>query len=462
MGGFARDPVHRMFKIDRPMHRFYKFIQLLWLGILVCAAFPLGATEYYVDPASVGAGGTGQGSATAPWTDLEAAFASGQLRGGDTLYLAAGAYGGMRLSGVHFDPPLAVQGPGHEGPQAHFSWLELQRVSGLALTGLAFWPQGSTPRKKNLLLASPESHNLHFSDFEFRGDKAAEQYPSWSKADWLNRKVNGALLRGADIVMQESRFTGLYISLAATGARAKLLGNQISGFSGDAIRVLGDHSRVAGNQIRDCVQVDGNHADGIQSWSLGEDRRPGTGVVTGLQIQSNVIIEWVEQGPSRTRPAFGCSLQGIGFFDGMFQDTQIENNVIQVSAFHGITIAGGLNTWIRHNTVLHIREPGNRKRPWISLRPHKDGHPSVGGVVVNNIAVRMPHDDSTDQSQIYMAGNHWSSYPARDLVAPYAGRFAPKPGSSIIDVGDKRHALPTDLFGRPRVVPDIGAIEAFP
>lgn len=441
------------------MRKFYKGVFLVLHGLMLCAALPLNAANYHVDPASATGAEPGTGAASAPWGSLKAAFASGLLRGGDTLYLAAGSYGEQNLSGLHFDPPLTLQGPGHDGAQAHFSWLKLQRVSGFVVNGLAFWPQTSGAHK-TLLLADPESKNLRFRNLEFRGVKAASGYARWSAADWTARKINGALLRGTDMVMQESRFTGLYMALAATGARAQLIDNQITGFSGDGIRVLGDHSVVADNLIRDCVQVDNNHADGIQSWSLGKDRRPGKGVVTGLQIQRNVIIEWLEQGPNQQRPAFGCSLQGIGFFDGMFQDTRVENNVVRVSAYHGITIAGGLNTWIRHNTVLHSREPGNRKRPWIGLSPHKDGRPSVGGVVVNNYAVRMLHHDSTDQSKIYTAGNYWGSYPARDLVAPYEDRFAPKSGAAIIDAGDTRYALPTDLFGRPRLKPDIGAIEA--
>ena len=55
---------------------------------------------------------------------------------------------------------------------------------------------------------------------------------------------------------------------------------------------------------------------------------------------------WHPQQPHRG------ALQGIGCFDGMFVDWIIENNVIIVDHYHGITLGGARGCRIVNNTVI--------------------------------------------------------------------------------------------------------------
>ena len=66
-----------------------------------------------------------------------------------------------------------------------------------------------------------------------------------------------------------------------------------------------------------------------------ERRESERGEVVGLVLRGNTIINYEDP----DQPHRG-TLQGIGCFDGMFVDWIIENNVIIVDHYHGITLSG--------------------------------------------------------------------------------------------------------------------------
>lgn len=433
----------------------------LWPGVripLISAFFAglllsTGAARAEVYHISAGAE-AGDGSASAPWGSLEAALASGRLTGGDELRLATGQYGDVVLSGWRFDTPLRIVADMRH--QAHLTHLEIERSRNLYIEGLAIWPLEMGGRGP-MVRTDARSAHITLSGLDVRSRETAAGYPTWDLAGWEASKRGGMFLRGPDNRVEGSRFLGVYHGIATTGERAVVLGNLIQGFAGDGLRGLGDGSVYQGNRIQDCVQIDGNHADGFQSWSLGgENNRPGQGVVTDITLRGNMILEWASSPVSPLR----CSLQGIGLFDGMFEDFVIENNLIFVSAYHGIAVAGGINTRIVNNTLVNPRDPG-LDRPWLSISPHKNGTLSVGGIVANNITPRLRLVEM-DRSRMTVVQNLIGPYPGRYLQAPLAGNWRPQEGGAPIDAGDARFAPAYDIEGRVRPQGDgvdIGAFE---
>ncbi len=198
--------------------------------------------------------------------------------------------------------------------------------------------------------------------------------------------------------------------------------------------------------------MDDNHDDGIQSWSVGPGG-PGTGVVRGMTLRRNVILQ------RKTPDPLACTLQGIGFFDGMFEDLTVESNLIVVGHPHGITVMGARRTRIAGNTVLPA---GNAPMgpPWITITPHKDGTPS-DGVIEGNLAgsLNLGGFDRarrrTDPARIRLSGNVVLPDPRAALEAD----FTPRAGGPAQDAGGWQ-APPLDLRGQPRVgPPDAGAVE---
>lgn len=425
-------------------------LSLVTFGFLL-SALQVTADTRFVDPAASLKTGVADGSPAQPWPSLAAAFTSGQIIGGDTLQLLSGEYGEVVISKAMFDTPVTIAPA--QGAQVHLSGLKIDRSRNLTFRDLAVWPLNAG--KGHIIKTDGNSSGMVFDNLEIRSRADAESYPGWSQEDWIASKRAGILLSGPDSALLNSRLTGLAFAIGATGARARIEGNVVRGFSGDGARVLGDGSVFSGNRIEDCVQVDKNHADGFQSWSRGPDGRSGKGTVHGLRIENNSIREWVNPTLSPLR----CSLQGIGMFDGMYEDVIIRNNLVEVSAPHGITIAGGRRVDVSYNTVINNRAV-HRKFPWIGVMPHKNKTQSEDVVIANNITTMLRYSrDSGLRTTV--SGNITGMAPTRILMDPAHGDFRPRANGAADGHADPHFKLPTDLLGHARgAKPDMGALES--
>lgn len=423
----------------------------IWLAASFCLfAAPLWAEVHFIAPPEATETSRADGSPAHPWPSLSEAFASGRIAGGDELRLLEGNHGLVSLSQIAFDTAVTITAA--EGAAAHLDGLNIRQSANLLIRNLQIWPR--EPGKGPLVTTDTRSSGIIFQGLDIRSRADAETYPGWSKEDWLTSRRGGIRIEGPDNAILDSAFTGLAFAIGATGPRNRVEGNVVRGFSGDGARVLGDGSVFRGNRIEDCVQVNDNHADGFQSWSRGPKGESGKGTVHGLTISHNIIREWAHPTLSSLR----CSLQGIGMFDGMFEDVVIENNFVQVSAPHGITVAGGIRVRIVHNTVINNRAP-HAKFPWIRLSVHKNGTPSTDGLIANNIATILQYARKPE-FRITASGNLTGMAPARIFADPAKDDFRPRPGGPAEGRGDPAYRLPLDLFGASRdETPDIGAIE---
>ena len=197
--------------------------------------------------------------------------------------------------------------------------------------------------------------------------------------------------------------------------------------------------------------MNANHDDGFQSWSLG-DNGVGTGVVYGMVLRGNTIINYED----KNQP-FRGTLQGIGCFDGMFEDWRIENNVIITDHWHGITLSGATNCTIINNTVVDINDttPGP---PWIRIGDHKNGTQSTGCLVRNNLTTALNISSvgvvQDHNSIVRNHDDHFVNYRKNDLRL--------KAGCSAIDSGSAVSAPAFDRDKNPRPFGtgvDIGAYE---
>lgn len=425
-------------------------LPLVAFGFLF-AALQATADTRFIDPAASLKSDMADGSPALPWPSLTMAFASGQITGGDSLQLLSGEYGEVVISKVVFDTPVIIEPA--EGAQVHLSGLKIDHSQNLTFRGLAIWPLSA--RKGHIIKTDGRSSGMVFDNLDIRSRADAESYPDWSQEDWISSRRAGILLGGPDSALLNSRLTGLAFAIGAIGSRARIEGNVVRGFSGDGARVLGDGSVFSGNQIEDCVQVDKNHADGFQSWSRGPDGRSGKGTVHGLRIENNSIREWVNPKLSPLR----CSLQGIGMFDGMYEDVIIRNNLVEVSAPHGITVAGGRRVEVSYNTVINNRSV-HRKFPWIGVMPHKNKTQSEDVVISNNITTILRYSRDAGL-RTTVSDNITGMAPARILMDPTHGDFRPRPGGPADGRADPTFKLPIDLLGHARgAKPDIGALES--
>jgi hypothetical protein len=105
-------------------------------------------------------------------------------------------------------------------------------------------------------------------------------------------------------------------------------------------------------------------------------------VIRDLTLDSNTIIEWTH---APDHPLRG-GLQGIGMFDGPYENLLIQNNVVVTRHTHGISVYGAFGAQIINNTVVSLSgRPG--KYPMIRVKKQKDGTPSENVRVANNLAM---------------------------------------------------------------------------
>jgi len=310
-------------------------------------------------------------------TSLSDFFAAGKIRSGDIVRLKQSAYGSLKIEGMRFDEQvLLVAEPGHN---AFFERVEVQQSSNLALKGLSVTSDGAVPPDTSIVQIDRGSKNIVLDGLLVQSASNVDQ---WTDSDWRASARNGITSRGTDVVIKNSVLRNVRHGISAIGDGSLVQDNHIVNFSGDGMRGLGSDSSFLRNSIRNCFDVDENHDDGFQSWSLGEDGKPGKGVVRNVVLRGNLILNYTD--PNQP---YKCSLQGIGLFDGIYEDWIIEDNTVIVDHWHGITVMGARNVRVSHNTVID-RNPLSTISPWISITQHKDGRAPVGGVVSENVMMR--------------------------------------------------------------------------
>jgi parallel beta-helix repeat protein len=174
-------------------------------------------------------------------------------------------------------------------------------------------------------------------------------------------------------------------------------------------------------------------------------------------LRGNTIIN--HENPSHP---LRTTLQGIGCFDGWFEDWVIENNVVITDHWHGISLYGAINCRIVNNTVIDLYS-GTPGPCWIAIQPHKDGTPSANCIVRNNLTNSL--NIATGQTNVTQDHNILVTNPALFFVDPATYDMRLLQTSAAVDSGSNT-LMPShdrDQIGRPyNSIVDVGAYEWHP
>ncbi len=424
------------------------------IGIwLACRAGTALGSEFYVDPVD-GAPGN-DGSASRPWQTLEGVVAAGSfgsiIQAGDQVWLRSGYHGAFVVRGGSYATPIRVSAVPNQVPKV--SHVSLSQTSGWTISGLSISPSyAALPDPLDMVLIDRSSSAVTLENCQIF---SIADTSAWSALDWVNLPSSGISVRGDGITIRNNNVTNVRFGISVDGPNALIQHNQVVNFSADGIRGLGDYGVFEYNLVKnvyvDDAAGDTNHDDGFQSWSVGPNG-PGDGIVTGVVLRGNVFVN--REDPNQK---FQNSMQGIGCFDGFFDDWVVENNVVVTDHWHGISFYGMRNSRIVNNTVVDINDvdPGP---PWIMVTAHKDGTPSENVVVRNNLAT----DFSLEGQVITDDHNTTLTNLAAYFVAPPQFDFHLLPNAPAIDVGSSTEApvLDADRILRPQgTAVDLGAYE---
>jgi Right handed beta helix region len=395
-----------------------------------------------------------QAAPTAPWKSVGALLASGKVKAGDRIFLNAGYHGPLVIRGHKFTAPVLIAPA--PGVVAHVDSILIDASANFVFKDLKVWPSGLNPTNTQIIRSYTTSSDLAFTGLDVRSVPDAPGYMSWSATTWKANKRSGFFLQGNRVTVQNSRVTGVFHGILLSGASSLIEGNVVDGFSADGMRAIGDNSIVRNNRVQNCISIDGTHKDGFQSFSSGPNG-PGSGVLKNLVIENNKIIEWASQ---QTNP-LRCRLQGIGMFDGMYDGLRIENNIIVVSAYHGINVSGALNADIRQNTVVNPNGLAG-KHPWVRVAAHKNGTPSRNVDLANNFATNITSVTNT-ANNVIVTNNVRAGAATTEFVGFATQNYALKSTSKAIDAGTATQMTAKDIAGVARFKgkgPDAGAFES--
>lgn len=395
-------------------------------------------------------------SSSNTYKSLAALDAAGVLTSGDHVYLQDGYHGDLVINGMHFTSDVTIEPA--PGATAQVDTIDVRDASHLVIKGLKAWPLVPDPNAVAVVRTYADASDITFANLDVRSLPTAVNFVQWNLAAWNTNKISGFLMDGTRITATGNRVTGVYHGVQSFGAYGLIENNIVDGFAADGMRAMGDNSVVRGNKVQNCFQIDSNHADGFQSWSRGANGAPGAGTLHNLRIERNKILEWTLKATNPLR----CHLQGIGMFDGIYEDVTIANNVIAVGAYHGIAVAGANRLLITQNTVAEI-DGKIVNYPWIKVNKDKSGTPPTNVTVANNSTASLQVFANTTRN-IVVSNNTVVKAPAREYASIAAQDFDLLPGAISANAGTKTYATPADIAGaaRPKgVAPDAGAYENY-
>ena len=447
------------------------------LLLLLVATTPVGAATFHVDP--VNGSAKGDGSAAQPWQSLQAVFEAGlvesrdwpeypykdgmvlvpvnigaPVRAGDTLLLHAGYHGDVAVEHLYNAAPITIAAAPGETPRLRS--LRVRSAQNWRISGVEISPSFAAQNAQGTIVEvsdhdwSGPAFDIELAQLEIH---SIDDASGWGPAEWVDLASSGVDIDAARVTLRDSRIRNVRFGIAVSGVDARILRNLVDGFSADGLRGLGDrgvfeYNRVQNNLVGD--DFDDNHDDGFQSWSYGPGG-VGTGAVTGVVLRGNVFVNATDPvNPLRS------SMQGIGCFDGFFDEWIVENNVVVTDHWHGISFYGMRDSRILNNTVIDLAggQPGP---PWIMVHDHKDGRPSERVLVRNNLAT----DYALDGIEVTADHNLDASDAASLFVdAPFDLHL--REGAAAVDAGSagSAPALDAERVPRPQGAGfDVGAYE---
>ncbi len=421
------------------------------VAVLVSALPSLvSAADRYVDP--VNGSADGNGSPSRPWRVLQDVITAGQAQPGDTIWLRSGYHGTLSIDGRSNRDTITIAAESGHTPK--FSQITITASAHWRLRGLhispSFAPTYEARTMVRIANGGPDRlvHDITVEDCRLF---SVEDTASWTLRDWNDKAANAFQAGGTRITIRGNHAKNVNFGISVTATHSLVERNVVENFAGDGMRGLGDHTVFQYNTVKNCYDVNANHDDGFQSWSVGSDGKVGTGQVTGVVLRGNRIINYED--PNQP---FRGTLQGIGLFDGTYVDWVIENNVVITDHWHGITVLGGQNTRIVNNTVLdqNTSAPGP---PWIMVGDHKNGTPSAGCIIRNNLATAFKAGSGVASDHNVVIDD-----PRKFFVNAAAFDVRLLSGAAAIDAGSPQLAPSHDADGTPRpqgTAVDVGAYE---
>ncbi len=354
------------------------------------------STAYYCDPVNGNNENTGLTLSSA-WPALETVISKKAFSPGDTIYLLSGNHGAPIVTRKNSEDVVITKFPG-ENPvlkQLVFSGASHWKIDGLTISSegarIPLDPPLEHPvyplKENSLVQIVSNSSAITMVDCYIASVGNSSE---WTKDDWNYKAWNGIYNRqNSNVTIRNCHLKNINFGIDNSESCSDNLYeyNVIENFCGDGLRAHGTNTVIQYNTVKNSYDTNGNHDDLVQAFQSGQ---------VGLVLRGNILMAYTDQ-----NQPFKSVCQGIGFFDGIFHDFVIENNIVATNHWHGITLLGAENCKIINNTVVDL-DNTDSPVPWIMIDDHKNGTASSGCIIRNNICtdIRTGAGVTTDHNQI--------------------------------------------------------------
>jgi len=414
------------------------------------------SATYYADP--INGSMANAGTSAAPWTTLELVLNTQSFTAGDVIVCRNGNHGFPKVNGINAGYVTIQAQAGHTPVCNRIYFGSTSSAHYWKVRGLTFEVENTASSPIRLVDIFANCDHITIENCDIQSSTAVS---GWTRNDWRTKACSGIWARGSNHIIQNNNIRNIAIGLINDADGSFCQNNIIENFTIDGIRGNANDSQYTSNIIKNNIIVytyAENHYDGFQAFT--------NDTIKNVIIRKNTIICTTD-----TTRAFRGSMQGMGCFDGFYQNWTVENNLIITDHWHGITLLGAINCRIINNTVIDnylitpIDPNDTASNPaygpaWIKIAAHKNGQPSSGNIINNNICndLQISSGMGTTSNNLVIPQNTYASHfinaPALDfhLIA----------SSAAIDGGTTTLAPSTDLDGisRPQGAGiDIGAFE---
>jgi len=393
---------------------------LSFVGLISISSLTFSAT-FYVDPEN--GSPDGDGSYEKPWRTLQEVYESKLIEGrrwwplpytedsklqlinqgapiksGDTILLRSGYHGSLDVLRHKNDANITIKNDFEAEPR--LSMMRFRASSGWEVDGVHL--QSDDYNKFPLFSVYDHSYSGPSSNITLRNSILDGEREDCDE-DPCSGFRDGVIIMSPDVLVDNNDIEHVRMGVSSTADRTTVSNNNINLFTKDGIRIIGNDSIVDRNIVTNSIAIDQNHDDMLQSWSIGDDGRVGTGVNKNNRITNNIFITNTDEEVDDLDQA-----QGIGSFDGFYEGWVIEGNVIIASHWHGITFYGVRDTLIKDNIVLDLWDDG-RGPAQIRIWHHKNGEVSINNKVYGNYAHRVIEFDGVKSKNL--PGNYLYNKP---------------------------------------------------
>lgn len=365
--------------------------KLIVIPITFILSFSAYAKDFYIDPSKGFM--LNSGTAEMPWKTLQEVVSNGliqtktkegvvinpngPIKAGDTLILRTGYHGNVYIKNAYNDSVINIVA--ENGNLPSLSSLRIDSAKNWLFNGLTISGSFANPKQTGgaLVIMGMSSYfgpvdSVQIMNCTIYTDERMESI--WTSSDWNTKSSGGVNIAASslNVVVRNNYIYNVNYGVAASGLNSLVEGNVISMFANDGIRIAANGTTVRDNVITNNINAaNGNHDDGIQDY----------GGQNNINISGNIVYEREYGNNVLPEP-----LQGIGLFDGPYSNIQIQNNLVKMTAWHGIALYDATSSSIQNNYTLGFDLASKTSRARVTLSSKSTTGKNTNISILNNFA----------------------------------------------------------------------------